>query len=185
MITSHLNPENQIPKEALYPASQNPSRSWLPALPSSPRPVRIALSLFPAHPDQFSSPRIPNTTRLASSKMESPRIILSTFRTEHHKILEESAPQNSRTGKYLPADFFTQVERAKAPNITRPKQRRGTRNLKRKSLASQTSGLKSPRGTSQNFKPSVQRGQKAALQTQVGNRRVPPFFNVSSSNDIA
>ena len=167
MITFHLNPENQIPKEALYPASQNPPRSWLPALPSSPRPVRIALSLFPAHPDQFSSPRIPNTTRLASSKMESPRIILSTFRSEHYKSLEESAPHNNQTGKYLPADFFTQVERAKTPNVTRSKQRRGTRTPVTtipSSLKPQTSAL--TQGTSQNFKPSVQRGQQTSLQKQ-------------------
>jgi hypothetical protein len=81
--------------------------------PDSPRPVGIALSLFPAQ-------RSPNSTRLKSSKLETPGTILSSLRSEHCKILKESAPHHDRTGKYLHVDFLTQVEHAE-PRPTHPR----------------------------------------------------------------
>ena len=116
MITSYLSPQKHISKEALYRASENPPRSLLPA----PRPVEILLSLFPAGRDLFSDPCDPDSSGLLATKRENPRIILSTFRSEHRKILEESAPHLNQTGKYLPADFLTQVEHAE-PRPTHPR----------------------------------------------------------------
>jgi hypothetical protein len=81
--------------------------------PNSPRPVGIAFSLFPAQ-------RSPNSTRLRSSKLETPGTILSTLRSEHHKTLEESAPHLNQTGKYLHVDFLIQVEHTE-PRPTHPR----------------------------------------------------------------
>jgi hypothetical protein len=63
-------------------------------------------------PTASSSDAFPKSLSLKSRAYQpphgaSPGIILSTFRSTDHKILEDTAPHGNQTGKYLPLDFLT------------------------------------------------------------------------------